>query len=1660
MKVRIINIIFLFIFFNSNAQVFLSEGFESGSKPTGWTDVPVVYNVLWRYRTGGYSTDTVHIYTRKPPTAHTGTYNALFQKESIGSKTKLVTAPIDLSGAKRPELTFWHAQYAWGTDDFDKLRVYYKVHKDSSWHLIGSYLELTEAWTQRSIFLPPTRLSSTYYLAFEGESNWGWGEVLDDIQVVERGIIPMNFKTYTIESSGETTVPSGEKNIPITKIFFNVYGNAGQLKLDTLKFTSLNTNIADIENLGVKLYITNTPVFKPTTQIGSGVNFINGVAKFSNLNYTLTLGDKYIWLAYDIKDAANYGNLLDAKLAAKSIDLHFDTTGVAFNSNLFLQGDSVIYIIGGIRYSAPLYYHIPNTETSPTGNVMIYKSVFYDDFSSDKGWSLNGDFEKTAPQGKGGIIGGNPDPATAYSVPDVLGTDLTGLGAVQGDYENGVSSLYWAESPISNSYYYNDLRLIYKRWLNIESYDRASVQVSPDSGLTWVDVWNSQGNISEAAWGTEIVNLSSLGLDRKNGLITRFTMGPTDITDSRSGWNIDNFAIAGNYIETDVGVSRLISPLNGCSHTSHDTIKVMIKNYGANNIVQSIPVAISINGGISYITDTLKSGIPYGDSVLFIFRPTINLSVSAIYNTIVKTIMPNDDDITNDIVTSKLYIQPTIDLPAFETFESNSGIWIPGGIRSSWEWGIPESSLDPVPSGIKVWDTKLLGNYNNNEYSYIESPCYNFANFDRQLLKFSYWLSAELEKDGFNVYYSINDGKNWKLLDTNNYNWPLPWYNDTIRATGERGWVGGDASWHSIQQLIPDDLAIALKGKIRFVFQSDSNIAARGLAIDDVRIYPAPPDVGVSYIDIPKDACQFENPDSTRVYVKNYGHASLTSRDTIVVGVNFQSQPPVIDSFKLTSNLLPGDSIAYKIYLPMNISNAGIYNMFAYTMIEDDPHYYNTNNDTTWKSFHVWQNPITGLADSIYSRQPDTVVIRPRIDPQYSYLWGNNSTADTLKVGGPGYYYLTVTESVHACKTNDSVFVQLLFNDVGIDSIIWPHSSCELGTAEKVEVRIRNYGTDSLLIGDKIKVYYKIDGGMMIKDSVILSSPFRSGYTKSFLFKNAEDFSDERDYTIKSYADFGGDTLPQNDTINRKITVFGYPYLNIGNDTTIKALSYNLAADPTFTTYLWSDGDTSATNSINESGTYSLSVTDEHGCPASDAIKIWFKIRDVKAYSLLNPISSCARSGTDQVRLKIQNFGSDTIKLTDDILISYKLENDSRISQTIHVNNLLPGQTSEYLFSPLVDLTSFGTYHFNLTATTFGDLRISNDTLNKIVYTNPNPIVDLGIENGEQFKQTSYTFDAGAGPNYTYLWQDASNNRYYTATNTGRIKVLVTDNETGCYGGDTVDLYLDILDYRVASISIDNNPCQGKYENATVQVRNSGNLPRGGAQFTLSYILNNNLLFDEDYIVTSNWPANSNQTFTAHTPIDLSNSGNNQLKIIINHIGDLRPENDTLLKQLTVKSNPVVNLGGPSIYTDLPYTINAGSGQQSYLWNTGATSSTLTVTQNGVYTVTVTGTNSCETKAVVGINVEVGINKTPIEDIDVNIYPNPASDNVTIEAFFNKEGSCILEVFNVQNKLILTKEIKTSDYKERLYIGDLVRGVYFIRIRNNENYHISKLIVQ
>ena len=176
----------------SGSTTVLDESFENGgSIPTGWTQTIINGFVTWTFTTGGYN--------GHPASAFDGTYNARFYYGNTTSfTTKLVTPPLNLNGADIATLTFWHTQEARDGNQ-DQLKVYYRTSSTAPWNLITSYTNSIANWTQETINLP--NLSSTYYIAFEGISHYGYGVCVDKV-VVTKTLTTMISTWITVSGGG------------------------------------------------------------------------------------------------------------------------------------------------------------------------------------------------------------------------------------------------------------------------------------------------------------------------------------------------------------------------------------------------------------------------------------------------------------------------------------------------------------------------------------------------------------------------------------------------------------------------------------------------------------------------------------------------------------------------------------------------------------------------------------------------------------------------------------------------------------------------------------------------------------------------------------------------------------------------------------------------------------------------------------------------------------------------------------------------------------------------------------------------------------------------------------------------------------------------------------------------------------------------------------------------------------------------------------------------------------------------------------------------------------------------------------------------------------------------------------------------------------------
>ncbi|HKQ63299.1 MAG TPA: fibronectin type III domain-containing protein [Candidatus Polarisedimenticolaceae bacterium] len=195
-------------------------------------------------------------------------------------------------------------------------------------------------------------------------------------------------------------------------------------------------------------------------------------------------------------------------------------------------------------------FHFRVSSTDSLGNVgvgdvagapfqfnefQIPGAIYKEGFENAAGWTLEGEWEIAAPQGRGS---NPPDPSAAYQATKVLGHDLSGLGAHPGDYEP--STTQRATSPAINTSSVPNAQLVFRRWLNVGGGATATIQIK--QGANFIDVFNTQGQ-QETAWNLQTIDISQYAAGNTALQIRFRTFAGFQGNGNRSGWNIDQLAI-------------------------------------------------------------------------------------------------------------------------------------------------------------------------------------------------------------------------------------------------------------------------------------------------------------------------------------------------------------------------------------------------------------------------------------------------------------------------------------------------------------------------------------------------------------------------------------------------------------------------------------------------------------------------------------------------------------------------------------------------------------------------------------------------------------------------------------------------------------------------------------------------------------------------------------------------------------------------------------------------------------------------------------------------------------------------------------------------------------------------------------------------------------
>ena len=168
----------------------ISEGFEGGELPEGWTTESDTSNA-WTVGYGDYSTSTG---------AHSGNYNALITHGTSDTVSYLVTPAFNLSGnTKVAKLSFWYVNRSW-MGDIDGFGVYYRVG-EGEWQELFATAEAHNGWTFEEFALPDAANAAGVQLGFKMTDGYGYGVGLDDVEFI---LIDAVTRVVTYDANGGT----------------------------------------------------------------------------------------------------------------------------------------------------------------------------------------------------------------------------------------------------------------------------------------------------------------------------------------------------------------------------------------------------------------------------------------------------------------------------------------------------------------------------------------------------------------------------------------------------------------------------------------------------------------------------------------------------------------------------------------------------------------------------------------------------------------------------------------------------------------------------------------------------------------------------------------------------------------------------------------------------------------------------------------------------------------------------------------------------------------------------------------------------------------------------------------------------------------------------------------------------------------------------------------------------------------------------------------------------------------------------------------------------------------------------------------------------------------------------------------------------------------
>ncbi len=413
---------------------------------------------------------------------------------------------------------------------------------------------------------------------------------------------------------------------------------------------------------------------------------------------------------------------------------------------------------------------------------------------------------------------------------------------------------------------------------------------------------------------------------------------------------IDSFAIGNLYevdftvfssADVDMGIVSWDFPSSSPGLTNSENIGIIIRNYGQ-TVLTGFNLFYSIDGGTSFVQEPFGNSLNPGDTIEFIFSQTANLSSPGTYNCIAVVSASLDVMHANDTVYTDVISYASISsYPWEETFS----VWPPAG------W-----SFDGTESWLSYANTAAYCNffYWNSDTAEMISPPLNVT----APATLSFDWSSGIDQ------YSLNDELQVLISTDFGQSWTPVWNKTGIYLNSYDG-----ATYSSPGSYVSEEVDITdFANNIIYVKFIGSTESGYNLYVDNVTVALNPGNdlAIIDWVYPSESGCNLSSNENITIQVKNTGSVNInnfTLAYSITGTPSYQMEP-------VNQNLLPGDTLEYTFSSSADFSNLGEYTCQALLINSGDVVSTNNllgnvivKNLNTINTFPFYENFETGNSD-------------------------------------------------------------------------------------------------------------------------------------------------------------------------------------------------------------------------------------------------------------------------------------------------------------------------------------------------------------------------------------------------------------------------------------------------------------------------------------------------------------------------------------------------------------------------------------------------------------------------------------------------------------------------------------------------------------------------